>query len=91
MPQSCVEKALTNIKEYPLGLLKLHQIHFMAVHYTRDDTNSSCFSIIHKSELSSINISEKFLIKKINFELNSQVASTEIMILGLYDLTRKFT
>ena len=54
----------------------------------RDGFDSSWFSVIHKSELSSNHISGIFVTKKSNFEFNNQDASTTLIILGLYELTR---
>ena len=46
------------------------------------DINTSCFKIIHKLELNSINISEYIPIKKFSPDLNNQNASTKLNILG---------
>ena len=46
------------------------------------DKNSSCFSIIHKSERSSINSSVTTLTQRFSLDLNKQHASTNLGVLG---------
>ena len=46
------------------------------------DINTSCFKIIHKSELNSINISERIFTEKFNPDLIDQDISENLNILG---------
>ena len=76
-------------REYLLGQVKFYQTPPIAVYCMSDYINSSCFSIIHKLELSSIIISETFLTNKLIFIMINQYATDILNILGLNDLTPK--
>ena len=81
--------AMQKMMEYPLGQVNLYQINLTALYTIRDEIKSSSFSVVHKSERSSTIVSERILIKKLNFELSNQDAFTKLTFLGLYESTRK--